>query len=202
VGAGEIAGLARAASLILTQVGGGGGRGRCSPNQPTKRLPKRKVTSSHESPVPARAGAGQRRRDTRGTVGDQQGQEGASRRQHSDLSDRSAGDLPISAGGARRQSTLATTPPCGTHRLPRTGWHTGGPWLGRVAPSSINAMQACCVDAFAAEQGVRDAGLSIVLDMYSPIAEVPSPNQAHDLISSDAQKCSVRWGMPRQHHHR
>ena len=47
-----------------------------------------------------------------------------------------------------------------------------------------------CVDAFAAAQGLRDAGLSslIVLDVYSPIAEVPSPNQAHDLISSDAQK--------------
>ena len=44
------------------------------------------------------------------------------------------------------------------------------------------------MDAFAAEHGLRDAGLSslIVLDMYSPIAEVPSPNQAHDVISSDA----------------
>ena len=45
-------------------------------SQPTKRLPTRKVTSSREPPAPARAGAGQRRRDTRGTVGDQQGQEG------------------------------------------------------------------------------------------------------------------------------
>jgi len=47
-----------------------------------------------------------------------------------------------------------------------------------------------CVDAFAAAQGLRDAGLSslIVLDVYSPIAEVPSLNQAHDVISSDAQK--------------
>ena len=50
--------------------------------QATKRLPKSKVTSSREPPAPARACAGQRRRDTRGggTVGDQQGQEGASRR--------------------------------------------------------------------------------------------------------------------------
>ena len=50
------------------------------------------------------------------------------------------------------------------------------------------------MDAFAAEQGLRDAELLslTVLDMYSPVAEVPSPNQAHDLISSDAQKCSVR----------
>ena len=50
--------------------------------RPTKRLPKRKVTSSREPPAPAQAGAGQRRRETRGggAVGDQQGQGGASRR--------------------------------------------------------------------------------------------------------------------------
>ena len=57
--------------------------------------------------------------------------------------------------------------------------HGSGEWHPRRS-----RVLACCVDAFAAEQGLRDAEQSslTVLDMYSPVAEVPSPNQAHDLI--------------------
>ena len=63
--------------------------------------------------------------------------------------------------------------------------------------------QGCCMDAFAAEQSLRDAGLSslMVLDTYSPITEVRCSNQSRDVISSDDQKRSVRRGVPCQHRH-
>ena len=159
-------------------------------SQPTKRFPTSKVTSRPEPPAPARAGAGQRRRDTRGTVGDQQGQEGFP----------SPTQRPV---GPKRWR------PADIHRWRTTSVHPGHRSLLPAAPTACHGpvgtpagygsgewhprRSRCrpgCVDAFAAAQGLRDAGLSslIVLDVYSPIAEVPSPNQAHDLISSDAQK--------------
>ena len=59
------------------------------------------------------------------------------------------------------------------------------------------------MDAFAAEQSLRDAGLSslMVLDTYSPITEVRCSNQSRDVISSDAPSNTVRRGVPCQHRH-
>lgn len=59
------------------------------------------------------------------------------------------------------------------------------------------------MDAFAAEQSLRDAGLSslMVLDTYSPITEVRCSNQSRDVISSGAPSNTVRRGMPCQHRH-
>ena len=59
------------------------------------------------------------------------------------------------------------------------------------------------MDGFAAEQSLRDAGLSslMVLDTYSPITEVRCSNQSRDVISSGAPSNTVRRGMPCQHRH-
>ena len=59
------------------------------------------------------------------------------------------------------------------------------------------------MDAFAAEQSLREAGLSslMVLDTYSPITEVRCSNQSRDVISSGAPSNTVRRGMPCQHRH-
>ena len=75
--------------------------------------------------------------------------------------------------------------------------------MAQESSTLVDHVSTCCMDAFAAEQSLRDAGLSslMVLDTYSPITEVRCSNQSRDVISSGAPSNTVRRGMPYQHRH-
>ena len=170
------------------------------------RLPTRKVMSSRKSSAPARAGAGgERRRDARGggTIGDKQGQEGASRAGAQRPVEHIG--LPVRPSACRARAEVhpglraCLVAPTACHGPASTPAGDGSGEQHARRPRE----QACCMDGFAAEQSLRDAGLSslMVLDTYSPITEVRCSNQSRDVISSGAPSNTVRRGMPCQHRH-
>ena len=184
MGAGEIAGLACAASSNPNP-GGGEGLGVGVAHQPADE----EVADEEGHVEPRTSGAGASRRR-------------AAEERHARHRRRPAGSgrLPVAYAATGRTEALAAcryppvahdVSPTRASPLPAAptachgpvgtpAGHGSGEWHPRRS-----RCRPGCVDAFAAAQGLRDAGLSslIVLDVYSPIAEVPSLNQAHDVIS-------------------